>query len=160
MSLRITQSGVSAPAGFTLLELTLAIAVLGLLAVIAVPMFRGQADRANTAKAISDIGQLSLEIDRYRLAHDRPPDSLDDLPSKTPLDPWGHPYEFLSFATLGNRGNGQVRKDRNLVPINSEYDLYSRGADGDSKPPLTAPQSKDDIVRANDGGFIGRADAY
>jgi general secretion pathway protein G len=50
-----------------------------------------------------------------------------------------------------------ARKDRFLVPINSRYDLYSRGPDGDSRPPLTALPSRDDIVMANDGGFIGLA---
>lgn len=144
----------------TLLELMLAVALLGLLAVIAVPMYRGQADRANTARAVSDIGQIALEIDRYRLAHDSSPDSLDQLSTKAPLDPWGRPYEYLSFQGLDNAGKAKMRKDRNLVPINTEYDLYSRGPDGDTKPPLTAKPSQDDIVRANDGGYIGKADGY
>jgi general secretion pathway protein G len=55
---------------------------------------------------------------------------------------------------------GQVRKDRNLVPINSRYDLYSMGADGRSVPPLTAQESRDDIIRANDGGYVGLAAGY
>jgi general secretion pathway protein G len=147
-------------AGMTLLELMLAVALLALLAVIAVPMYRGQADRANTARAVSDIGQIALEIDRYRLARDAPPDSLDQLSVKPPLDPWGRPYEYLNFTGLDNNGKGKMRKDRNLVPINTEYDLYSRGPDGDTKPPLTAKPSQDDIVRANDGGYIGKADDY
>jgi general secretion pathway protein G len=53
-----------------------------------------------------------------------------------------------------------MRKDRNLVPINSDYDLYSMGPDGESMPPLTAARSRDDIVRANNGGFVGTAEAY
>jgi general secretion pathway protein G len=53
-----------------------------------------------------------------------------------------------------------MRKDRNLVPINSDYDLYSVGPDGDSSLPLTAATSRDDIVRANDGRFIGKAEDY
>ena len=57
-------------------------------------------------------------------------------------------------------GVGEVRKDRNLVPINTDYDLYSAGPDGNSVPPLTAAASRDDIVRANDGRFIGKAEEY
>lgn len=49
------------------------------------------------------------------------------------------------------------RKDRFLVPINSDYDLYSKGRDGESVAPLTAKQSHDDVVRANDGAFVGLA---
>jgi general secretion pathway protein G len=55
---------------------------------------------------------------------------------------------------------GPMRKDKNLVPINSQYDLYSKGPDGESLAPLTAKKSQDDIVLANDGGFVGRASDY
>jgi general secretion pathway protein G len=55
---------------------------------------------------------------------------------------------------------GDVRKDRNLVPINSFFDLYSMGKDGQSRPPLTAPVSQDDVIYANDGAFIGLAEDY
>jgi general secretion pathway protein G len=150
----------AAERGVTLLELMVAVALLAILAVIAVPLYRTQADRAYTAHAVGDIGQISLEVERFRLANDRPPDSLANLSIRLPLDPWGRPYEYLSFQNLGNGGAGKVRKDHNLHPINSEYDLYSRGPDGDTKPPLTAAPSRDDIVRANDGGFIGKAADY
>jgi general secretion pathway protein G len=46
------------------------------------------------------------------------------------------------------------------VPINSDYDLFSVGLDGSSLAALTAIVSKDDIIRANDGGFIGLAANY
>ncbi len=55
---------------------------------------------------------------------------------------------------------GQARKDRFLVPLNSDYDLYSNGKDGDSKPPLNAKESHDDVVRANNGAYIGLASQY
>jgi len=38
--------------------------------------------------------------------------------------------------------------------------LYSRGKDGDSSGPLSAKASRDDIVRANNGGFIGLGEDY
>jgi general secretion pathway protein G len=46
------------------------------------------------------------------------------------------------------------------VPINSDFDLYSVGRDGQSAPALTAKVSQDDIVRANNGGFVGLASDY
>jgi general secretion pathway protein G len=64
----------------------------------------------------------------------------------------------LNFATV--HGTGQMRKDRFLVPINSTYDLYSKGKDGRSVMGLTANDSRDDIIRANDGAFIGLASDY
>jgi general secretion pathway protein G len=47
-----------------------------------------------------------------------------------------------------------------MNPINSDYDLYSVGPDGDSSPQLVSKKGRDDIVRANDGEFIGLASEY
>jgi general secretion pathway protein G len=55
---------------------------------------------------------------------------------------------------------GKIRKDHNLHPLNSEFDLYSMGADGDSKSPLTAKASRDDIIWARDGDFVGLAEDF
>lgn len=54
----------------------------------------------------------------------------------------------------------KARKDRKLNPLNSDFDLYSLGKDGLSKPQLTNRDSLDDIVRANDGAFVGLAANY
>ena len=60
-----------------------------------------------------------------------------------------------------NRINtGSARKDGNLVPINTNYDLCSHGKDGKSKAPLRAKDSLDDIIYANDGGYIGLAEEF
>ena len=46
------------------------------------------------------------------------------------------------------------------MPVNSDFDLYSMGADGESSAPFTAKNSHDDVVRANNGAFIGLAEDY
>ena len=46
------------------------------------------------------------------------------------------------------------------MPINTDFDLYSVGADGRTAAPLTARFSHDDVVRANNGSFIGLAVNY
>jgi general secretion pathway protein G len=56
--------------------------------------------------------------------------------------------------------SGKIRKDHNLHPLNSEFDLYSIGPDGSSSPPLTARASQDDIIWARDGAFVGPAEDY
>jgi general secretion pathway protein G len=43
---------------------------------------------------------------------------------------------------------------------NSDFDLHSMGPDGQNKPPFTAKPSQDDIVRAGDGGYFGKASEY
>ena len=50
---------------------------------------------------------------------------------------------------------GKPRKDHFLVPVNSDFDLYSMGADGNSQAPFTADASYDDVVRAYDGRYVG-----
>ena len=69
---------------------------------------------------------------------------------------WILPNEAYAAAG-GNASRGRPRKDRFLHPINSDYDLYSMGKDGESVEPLTARKSHDDIIRANDGSFVGLA---
>jgi general secretion pathway protein G len=145
-------------AGFTLLELFIGLAVLGILLAIAVPSYSRYVARANTAAAIADIAKIHLAIETYAANYYEPPPNLAAIGKDGWLDPWGRPYSYLSFSGL--KGKGKMRKDKNLVPINTEYDLYSVGPDGDSVPPLTAKPSRDDIVMANNGGFIGLASDY
>ena len=66
---------------------------------------------------------------------------------------------YYPFPPGGGKPAG-ARKDRFLVPVNSTFDLYSMGPDGESVPPFTAAKSRDDIVRANDGGYVGRASGF
>ena len=101
---------------------------------------------------------MSGLIQRYYSVYYRVPPDLSAIGWDTVLDPWGNPYRYLSFEGL--KGKGQMRKDKNLVPINTQYDLYSMGADGQSVPPLTAKVSHDDVILANDGSYIGLASAY
>jgi general secretion pathway protein G len=144
--------------GFTLVELLVAIAILGTLAGIAVPMYMHQLEKARIIKAVAEIGILQKEIAEYETRTLVLPNALNDIGRGTLLDAWGNPYQYLNIATV--RGMGNVRKDRWLVPLNSDYDLYSMGKDGKSKPPLTAAVSHDDVIRANDGTYIGLASEY
>ncbi|MCK5254491.1 MAG: prepilin-type cleavage/methylation domain-containing protein, partial [Deltaproteobacteria bacterium] len=70
---------------------------------------------------------------------------------------WGNPYQYND---LNNIPPGLWRKDKNLVPLNSDYDLWSNGKDGKTNVALTAKASYDDIIRANDGAYIGLATGY
>jgi general secretion pathway protein G len=147
-------------AGFGLLELMIVLVIASLLLTLAIPAYDGYVQRARTAKAIGDIANLSLEIEKFRLTRDSlPPLSLNELPVNIPVDPWQRPYQYLSIAAAGP-GVGALRKDGKLNPLNTDFDLYSIGKDGKSAGPLNAKASRDDIVRANDGAFIGRAEDY
>ena len=149
--------------GFTMIEMLIAMAIIGTLLAIALPMLQTALDKARIARAIGDIGALQTDVAAYEAGGNGLPEELADIGRGTLLDPWGNPYEYLKFHIDEGGGRpapGGARKDRFLVPINSTYDLYSMGKDGESVPALTAKASKDDIVRANDGGFIGLAVKY
>ena len=73
-------------------------------------------------------------------------------------DPRGTDYRYLSFRD--NPGKKGVRKDGALNPINTSLDPHDAGCDGDTKAPLPAPESHDDIIRANDDAFVGLAEEY
>jgi general secretion pathway protein G len=143
--------------GYTLLELLMALTVVALLAAIAVPSYGRILDQQKIQQGARDLRLIGLRIENYRSQHGNIPNSLNDLNMTIPKDPWGRAYRFLSFSSGAPGISGMIRKDHNLHPLNSEFDLYSMGADGGSKPPLTAPVSRDDIVWARDGDFVGLA---
>lgn len=147
-------------AGFTILEIFVALSIAAVLAAIAVPTYRGYRERARFRTAVMQISALEDHIGAFELEHRVLPPNLDVLGVEDTEDPWGNPYEYLRIEGAPPSVNGQVRKDKNLVPINTDYDLYSKGPDGQSVAPLTANHSKDDVVRANDGGFVGLAAEY
>ncbi len=142
---------------FTLIEVMIAIAILGVLAAITIPIYNEYKIKLDNAIAVTDIVNIQVAIESYYQAKDIYPNSLTDVNMNLLLDPWGLPYEYLN---LDGVPIGFMRKDQALVPINSDYDLYSKGPDGASIMPLTAPMSRDDIVRANNGSFIGLASDY
>ena len=142
---------------FTIIELLIGVAILGVSAAIAIPIYTQYKVKLDNAIAVTDIIRIQVAAESYYQAKDVYPSSLTDVNMNLLLDPWGLPYEYLNLAGVPI---GMMRKDQALVPINSDYDLYSKGPDGASVAPLTAMQSRDDIVRGNNGSFIGVAADY
>jgi general secretion pathway protein G len=131
-------------------------AALLLLGSLAIPAFAGYVERSRVARAVSEIGTLSLQL--YRFEHDTStlPASLAEA-GLGGDDPWGRPYVYRRAADASRT---QLRKDGELVPLNSDFDLYSLGADGESAMALPAAPSHDDVVRAANGAYIGLALNY
>jgi general secretion pathway protein G len=142
--------------GFTLAETLLTMAFLAISAGAAVPRVATHLEETRAARAAEDIRRIETALKDYRAQHHELPDSLAQLPQAVSLDPWGRPYEYVNFAT---RGLSEQRYFHNL-PLNSDYDLYSRGADGRTDIALNAASAADDVVRGRDGEFVGLASEF
>lgn len=141
--------------GFSLLELMIAMALIATLSAMVVPQLIDARERTRIAETITTITAISLDLQRYRDLNGRYPVSLAEAGLDGQLDPWGGGYRYMVIE--GIRGVRGLRKDRFLVPLNTDYDLYSIGPDGHTRAPLNAPVSADDVIRANNGIFIGPA---
>jgi general secretion pathway protein G len=149
------------PAGFTLIEVMIAIAIVGILASIAAPNYIKYKEKARFVVAITDMELIEKKIALFVVDKDEMPDDLSEIGMDKVLDPWGNPYNYLKIQGNDGKGKGfKPRKDHSLHPINTDFDLYSVGKDGKSTAPLTAKISQDDIIRANNGGYFGLVSNY
>jgi general secretion pathway protein G len=144
--------------GFTLVEMVLVLAIIGVIVAIAMPLMQSYIERGRRAQAIMDLQQMSDDIKKYEKTNGTLPDDLTPVGYAGKLDPWSHAYEYFNLRTA--HGNGQARKDKKLAPLNSDFDLYSVGPDGITAASLGNTAARDDIVRARDGGFIGTAEEF
>ena len=131
---RISQRRKSDEAGYTLMELLVVLAILGLLAAVATPMVLHYLDSAKVSTAKTEVSNLSAGLDLFKYDVGRYPTSEEGLQAlvsapegvenwngpyvkkTTKLsDPWGHPYNYKFPGTHGG-----------------EFDLYSYGAHPDT----------------------------
>jgi general secretion pathway protein G len=168
--------------GFTLVEVVLGLAIVAVLAAIATPAYTSALEAARVTRAIGDISAIDREVRLHLLDKGCLPSNLNAIGFASLRDPWGRTYVYGVLPAAGGGGGGRgggggggggcgacaggcltagaARKDRRLVPINADFDLYSLGRDGKSAPALTAAVSQDDVVRGSDGGFVGLGKAY
>jgi general secretion pathway protein G len=145
---------------FTLVELLIVCVMIGTLAGIAIPGYRGYLDKVKNSQATADITEIESKILTFQVANQAYPDNLGQVGLAGRLDPWGRPYQYLRIDGVFPAPVGHWRKDQFNVPVNTDFDLYSNGPDGNSTAPFTAQASRDDIARANNGGFIGQVSKY
>jgi general secretion pathway protein G len=145
--------------GFTLVEMVIALAIVAVVMLIAVPKYNDYQEQLRVTQAIHEINfmnsELQLRMDETRAT----PADLSEVGRRGMKDPWGRPYVYQPLTGIKGVA-GKARKNKNLVPLNTYFDLYSVGRDGQSVLPITAGASQDDVLIANDGRFVGLARDY
>lgn len=69
---------------FTLIELLIVVAIIGILAAIAIPNFTSAQTRAKVARAYADMRSISTALESYRVHHGTYPADGDDFPQFDP----------------------------------------------------------------------------
>jgi len=82
-------------AGFTLVELMIVMAIIGVLAVVAIPKFEASLKLARESVLKEDLHVMRAAIDSYTMDKQKAPQSLDDLITDgylraIPVDPFTH----------------------------------------------------------------------
>ena len=119
--------------GFTLIEMMVVVAIIGLLATLILPRVLGRQEQAQVEKAKADIQALSSAMKLYKLDNFNYPSTQQGLDAllrkpggdppannwkqggyieRLPKDPWGNDYQYLSPGQHG------------------DFDIWSFGSDG------------------------------
>jgi len=141
--------------GFTLVELIVVTAIIGVLATMMVPYFGHFITKVKISRANSEIRGLEKDVIAYLTDKGVYPDTLADVGRGSLRDPWGNLYQYSNII----KGD-PARINMFLDNLNNEFDLYSLGEDGLTNLSIADATSLDDIVRAGDGGWVGVAIHY
>jgi general secretion pathway protein G len=126
-----SRPGGSTVGGYTLVEVCICIAIIGILAGLAAQYLTSYRYRVQIVVGISDIKVIEKAIAEFVAEKGELPDSLAGIGLSTMVDPWGRSYEYLRLDGGKTPGlDGKRRRDKNANPVNSDYDLYSMGGDG------------------------------
>lgn len=163
--------------GFTLIELLIVVAIIGLLAAVAMNKLTRAIYQAKISRAVADIRTFHDAMEMF--AMDRhiegplydpswqssnnttyyPPTLQDLVPNymhEIPIDPWGYEYHYINFDVTSNG----MRKDGPIVPLNTKYDLFSIGPNGEWDEDINTVKSSDDVLFGADGEFIGSCERW
>lgn len=118
--------------GFTLIEVMVVVAILGILATIVMTNVVGKDEQARITAARTGVAQISNALEMYKLDNHKYPttdEGLEALVTRSssaktfpqggylkgglPKDPWGNPFQYIAPGSNGR-----------------PYDVYSFGADG------------------------------
>jgi len=124
------------PAGFTLLELMLTLAIVGVLSAIAIPMLISYQLRSKAAEGATNIAAIQKAVDAYYAEYSVYVSAMPPTPATvgTMKQPWGvGPSDSHGFNSMGYVPEGQVYFQYGVTSDgNTAYTIGARSdLDGD-----------------------------
>jgi len=127
----------SARAGFTLIELIIAITIVAILALIVAPKFMGYLDSARITSTQASLKNIKTAIDGFRIQTGRYPTRLRDLIEKPKEEAVARSWQkggYLEGSELPKDAWTEDFVYKRTPDGKNPYELYSYGPDGASAP--------------------------
>ena len=103
--MRENKKSITSPTGFTLVELMVVIAIIGILAAVVLPKLLRNIGKGQRAAAQVQIRSFEGALDMYYADNYKYPDPLSvlvpDYIKKVPNDPWKNPYFYSPTSQRG-----------------------------------------------------------
>lgn len=140
----------SANCGFTLVEVLIVVVIIMMLSTIGFTGMTKFREAAKLSRCMNEIRSLEREITAWAIDKASMPASLNDIGRASLRDPWGNNYVYNIPTTRTFAG----------PPINTDFDLYSKGPNGIYVDSIDGVGSEDDVIRGRTGNYVGLAIKY
>lgn len=128
--------------GFTLVELLIVVAIIGLIAAIAIPNLLNAVDKGKQKRTMSDLRAIGSAVEVYAIENATYPTAATPAAMKALIDP-----TYIKLMTWEDGWSNPIQVDSSPAG----YTLYSQGKDGtgNSCPAGTTSHFTDEICFVN-----------